>query len=356
VNPRDAHLAEVGSRLSRRIPLGRALHRPVNAVLPGRRNNPPEGDIRPLAVFNPIHYLELPELFMEFICSVTGKSPSTTGAGSEGALTKGPFNALPPIFDLNAALVSYLLTGDSVFVTATGYVGPHFRVDHDISLLVPEIWSRMSVAERDPRFLISEGHLERCTDIEHQGRTIPASRLGYRITMRFVLAFFGQMFNHPAALFSEEMLRPELQDLDVFVDGMDNIISAQKRIAELYFSDRSIDLACPPLRALLHIMLEDKFEGKGLDHPEIRSLFTRESMLASEWYVDRLKARQKTDLKLWDRHVRSLKAFAAKANYAEEAERLGVSDRLIQAEKILEIVRSAEYPNQLRGTIGVQPL
>jgi hypothetical protein len=103
-------------------------------------------------------------------------------------------------------------------------------------------------------------------------------------------------------------------------------------------------------------MLEDKFEGKGLDHPEIRSLFTRECMLASEWYVDRLKARQKTDLKLWDRHVRSLKAFTAKANYAEEAERLGVSARLIQAEKILGTVRSAEYPNQLRGTIGVQPL
>jgi phosphoenolpyruvate carboxykinase (diphosphate) len=356
VNPRDAHLAEVGARLSRSIPPGMALHRPVNAVLPGRRNNPPEGDIRPLAVFNPIHYLELPELFMEFICSVTGKSPSTTGAGSEGALTKGPFNALPPIFDLNAALVSYLLTGDSVFVTATGYVGPYFRVDHDISLLVPEIWSRMSVAERNPRFLISEGHLERCTDIEYQGRTIPASRLGYRITMRFVLAFFGQMFNHPAALFTEEMLRPELQNLDVFVDGMDNILSAQKRIAELYFSDRSIDLACPPLRALLHIMLEDKFEGKGLDHPEIRSLFTREGMLTGDWYVDRLKARQTADLKLWERHVRSLRAFTAKANYAEEAERLGVSDRLIQAEKTLEIVRSAEYLSQLRGTIGVQPI
>ena len=145
VHPRETHLAEIGARLRRRVPLGQALHRPVNAVLPGRRNNPPEGEIRPLAVFNPIHYLELPELFMEFICSVTGKSPSTTGAGSEGALTKGPFNALPPIIDLNAALVSYLLTGDAVFVTATGYVGPHFRVDHDISLLVPEIWSRMSV-------------------------------------------------------------------------------------------------------------------------------------------------------------------------------------------------------------------
>ena len=30
---------------------------------------------------------------MDFICSLTGKSPSTTGAGSEGALTRGSFAA-----------------------------------------------------------------------------------------------------------------------------------------------------------------------------------------------------------------------------------------------------------------------
>ena len=84
------------------------MHTPVNAVMPGRRNNPPDvvAHIRSLAVYNPIHYMELPELFMEYICSMTGKSPSTTGAGSEGALTKGPFNALPPIIDLNNALVA----------------------------------------------------------------------------------------------------------------------------------------------------------------------------------------------------------------------------------------------------------
>jgi hypothetical protein len=92
------------------------------------------------------------------------------------------------------------------------------------------------------------------------------------------------------------------------------------------------------------------------DHPEIRTLFTRESMLASDWYANRLKARQKADIKLFDRHLRSLKAFAAKPNYAEEAQRLGVADRLKYAEKVLDLVRSADYPNQLRGTIGVQPL
>ena len=67
---------------------------PVISVLSGRRNNPPEEGIRPLCVYGPIHYQELPELFMDYVCSLTGKSPSTTGAGSEGALTKGPFNAL----------------------------------------------------------------------------------------------------------------------------------------------------------------------------------------------------------------------------------------------------------------------
>ena len=157
--------------------------------------------------------------------------------------------------------------------------------------------------------------------------------LGYRITMRFVLAFFGQMFNHPAALFTEEMLRPEMQDLQIFVDGLDNLISAQKRVAQLYFSDGSIEFACPPLRALLHVMRDDNFQGKGLDHPDIRSLFTRESMLASEWYAERLKARQRADIRLWNRHVRSLKAFVAKVNYAEEAERLGLAERSTRAHR-----------------------
>jgi hypothetical protein len=99
-------------------------------------------------MFNPLHYLELPEAFMDFIASLTGKSPSTTGAGSEGALTKGPFNALPAIHDLNAALVSYVLTDLAVFSSAAGWVGPRWRVDHDISLLVPEILAFME--ERTP--------------------------------------------------------------------------------------------------------------------------------------------------------------------------------------------------------------
>ena len=71
-------------------------------------------------MFNPIHYQELPELFIDYVCSVTGKSPSTTGAGSEGALTKGPFNAIHATADLNNALVSMILCGYGGFSSAAG--------------------------------------------------------------------------------------------------------------------------------------------------------------------------------------------------------------------------------------------
>ena len=144
------------------------------------------------------------------------------------------------------------------------------RVDHDISLLVPEIWCRMSPEERHPKFLIANHYLEKCLDFEHGGRKVLAGRLGYRINARFVHSFFGRVFNHPHSLFTDEMLRPELQDREIFADGMDNIVSTQKRVARMFFDDGSVKQACPPLRALLHIMLNDEWEGQGLDHPEVR--------------------------------------------------------------------------------------
>jgi len=356
MNPRESYLAEVSARLQRRLAPGLPVYNPVAAVLPGRRNNPPEATIRSLAVFNPIHYFELPELFMEFICSMTGKSPSTTGAGSEGALTKGPFNALPPIIDLNNALVSWLLTGHHAFVTAAGYVGPRFRVDHDISLLVPEVWCRMRPAERDPRFLIANHFLEKCEDFDHKGKRVLASRLGYRINARFVHAFFGRVFNHPSAVFTDEMLRPELQGLEAFVDGLDNIVTTQQRIAQMYFDDGSVARACPPLKALLHIMRVGQFEGRGLAAPELRRLFTRETLLASDWYRARLEAKQRLDRALWRRHIAYLDRFLKKTSHADEAARLDIAGRLARSRQTLEAVEQPSYLDQLQGTLGAEPL
>jgi hypothetical protein len=93
VHPELYYLAEIATRLFRHIPFEKKVYYNVNAVIPARNTNPPDHKkgIRALSVFSPIHYQELPELFMDLISSLTGKSPSKTGAGSEGALTKGPF-------------------------------------------------------------------------------------------------------------------------------------------------------------------------------------------------------------------------------------------------------------------------
>ncbi len=356
VKPSRKYIAEMSTRFHRKLAVDATVCHPVDAVLTGRRNNPPEPGIRSLAVYNPIHYQQLPELFMDFICSLTGKSPSTTGAGSEGALTKGPFNALRTTADLNNALVSYILTGYAGFSSSAGYVGPEVRVDHDISLLVPEIWARLSVEERTPEYLREHGYLERLEDFEHNGKPVMASRLGFRITEHFVHGFFGKIFDNPGAVFTEAILKPETQDMESYVDGINNIVEAQQRVALQYLEDGSIEDACPPLQALLIIMATGKYLGMSVHHAEFRALFTRDNLLASDWYKERLEIKQQRDIAMWTRHVDTLNQFLDDADYADEARRLGIPARLNVAVQKLEMVSHPDYLNELVGTLGADPL
>jgi hypothetical protein len=355
VAPMKRYVAEMGVRLARAIPAAKPVPMPVDAVLIGRRNNPPDAarGIRSLAVYNPIHYQELPELFMDFICSLTGKSPSTTGAGSEGGLTKSPFNALLPIVDLNNALVSFILTCLHGFSTAAGHVGPNVRVDHDLSLLVPEIWCRLSPAERDPAFLIREGLLEPLEDFERSSSQILASRLGYRITRRFVGLFFGRVFDNPGKVFDDAILRPETQDIDSFADGVKYITEAQRRIAATYFDDGSFMLACPPLRALLEIMVAGEPLPRGDAGARTRQMFTREYLLESDWYHQRLSTKQRRDVALWRRHIDYLDQFD---KHRASPRSIDLSARRRRAESELARVVSPRYLDELMGSSGANPL
>ncbi len=353
-NPRNLYLARMGSRLSRGLSLDEPVHFPVNAVLQGRRNNPEEkaAGIRPLAVYNPIHYQELPELFMDLICSLTGKSPSTTGAGSEGALTKGPFNALSTTADLNNALVSFILCDYDGYSSAAGYIGTERRVDHDISMLIPEIWCRLPIKHRDPAYLIENGHLEKIEDFEHEGKTIHASRLGYRITEKFVHAFFGKVFDSPTTVFDEEMLRPETQGMEAYVDGINNIVEAQQKVAKAYFEDGSINDACPPLQAVLHIMADGLYEGKTIDDPSIREMFSREYLLQSDWYKERLIIKQQRDAALWEMNKNYIEQKMDETNESVTELWAELQGRMENAEQMLEWVNSDSYLQRLPGTLG----
>ena len=356
LRPMRKYVAEMGARLHRKIPLNAPLCHPVDAVLTGRRNNPPDGKIRALAVYNPIHYQELPELFMDFVCSLTGKSPSTTGAGSEGALTKGPFNALRPTADLNNALVSFILTGYPGFSSSAGHIGPDTRVDHDISLLIPEIWSRLTRTERQPEYLLTHGYLEPLNDFEHKGNLVLASRLGYRITSHFVHGMMGKIFDNPYAVFTEEILQPERQNLEIFVDGVNNIVETQQRVAQQYLNDGSIVDACPPLHALLHIMALGHYQGMDAHHPQIRAMFTREYLLESNWYQERLSIKQQRDIVLWERHAAYLQARLNDSNHSSSLAGMNLEQRHQKAKLKLEQLAKPEYLQTLIGTIGADPL
>jgi hypothetical protein len=358
VDPLSRYLSDLGPMLYRRIRADVRVMHPVGATLPGRRNNPadPASGIRPLAVYGPIHYQDLPELFMDFVCSLTGKSPSTTGAGSEGALTKGPFNCLVPTTDLNNDLLSFILTGYGGFSTAAGYIGRKYRMEHDLSLLVPELWARMGPEERDPEFLKRSGYLEKIDDFEYEGELVPASRLGWRITPLFVTNYLGRIFDTPSAVFSDDMLRPELQSMPDFVDGVRNIAQAQAKAASAYFSDGSVEEAIPPLKAILHVMAKGSYEGKSIHDAEVRALFNRDYVLGSDWYRDRLEAYREREDSYMAASITRLRAYLAESAEAGSVAARRARTELSRAEERLAVLRQGEYIGMIKGSIGLDPL
>ena len=101
---------------------------------------------------------------------------------------------------------------------------------------------------------------------------IPASRLGYRITSKFVRTYLARVFDNPSKVLTEEILRPEQQDPASFSDGILYIVAAQKRVALRYLEDGGYEMACPPLRAVLSIMAYGDYEGKPITDPSVRRL------------------------------------------------------------------------------------
>jgi hypothetical protein len=148
------------------------------------------------------------------------------------------------------------------------------------------------------------------------------------------------------------MLRPEKQDVLQFAAGVDAIVEAQTRVARQYFEDGSVEAACPPLKALLHIMACGEYRGKGVEDPEVRGLFTREYLMGSDWYRERLRTKQTRDVALWTRHLRALEQFHGSGATLQGED---IACRLAETRKQLARVSSPVYVRELEGTIGADP-
>jgi len=215
----------------------------------------------------------------------------------------------------------------------------------------------MTPAERDARNLIADGALEKLTDFEHDGRRVAASRLGYRITERLATKYFGRIFLHPDVVFTPEMLRPELQDVGIFAESIDTIVTTHQRVAQSYFEDGTITLAVPPLRALLEIMAKgSSVEGWDLDSPQFRGMFTRESVLASDWYAQRLDAKQAAAQGRADAGLAAIEKFVSTPGNDEPTARLDMPARVEAARAEAQRLARPEFREQLIGTTGSTPL
>ncbi|HPN38328.1 MAG TPA: hypothetical protein PL041_07985, partial [Melioribacteraceae bacterium] len=200
------------------------------------------------------------------------------------------------------------------------------------------------------------GYLEKVEDFEHNGEIVYASRLGYRITGKFIRTYFGRVFENPDAVFNNEMLQPETQDIECFVDGVNNIVEAQKRVAEQYFKDGSYEAAAPQLKVLLNIMANGTYEGKTIDDPELRNMFTYEYLVSSDWYHDRLLNKQLNDIALTQKNIKYLTGILEKsANLSDDAKR-EINEKIHVLEEKLKYYKSAAYLKNLEGYIGLDAI
>jgi len=210
----------------------------------------------------------------------------------------------------------------------------------------------MFLHEREPEYLIKNGFLEPLKDFEHEGKLVPASRLGWRINEAFVSTFFNRMFSNPSTVFTEDMLRPELQNMDDFIDGIANIVETHQKVALHYFEDGSIERACPPLKILLGIMAHGECDGMTAASPEFREMFTLKSLLESNWYRARLERYAMNQKAHLERSIPYVEAFLGNTHYKRIAERLGVKERLKRIQSRLEEIEDGEFVNSLVGTLG----
>jgi hypothetical protein len=97
-------------------------------------------------------------------------------------------------------------------------------------------------------------------------------------------------------------------------------------------------------------------EGWTLRSPELRELFTRDNVLASDWYAARLAAKQKADIRHYEAAAGRLELFQSEDANADPVERLHVQQRLVEAYAELGRVRQDAYRASLVGTVGLQPL
>jgi len=99
-------------------------------------------------------------------------------------------------------------------------------------------------------------------------------------------------------------------------------------------------------------MAKGSHEGKTIDDPSIREMFTLDYLLQSDWYKERLKIKQQRDSALWKMNRDYIEQKMDETNEAVTDLWAGVQGQMENAEQMLEWVNSDSYLQRLQGTLG----
>jgi hypothetical protein len=81
-------------------------------------------------------------------------------------------------------------------------------------------------------------------------------------------------------------------------------------------------------------------------------MFTREYLLQSDWYQQRLEIKQQRDSELWQQHKTYIQQQLSKTEHNDSAIRTELSQKLEEAERMLAEISAPAYLEQLQGTLG----
>ena len=149
----------------------------------------------------------------------------------------------------------------------------------------------------------------------------------------------------------EDFLKPELQDEAIYADSYEFITQTDKGVASNYIADGTVEGACPPLKALLHIMAEGSYNGMTQYSPEFRDMFKPENVLNSDWYKERLAMRQTVEANKLKKNLAYLKEnMTIKPKIADQ-----IAKTIKETEEELAYVESPQYLVDIDGSIGTDP-
>ena len=81
-------------------------------------------------------------------------------------------------------------------------------------------------------------------------------------------------------------------------------------------------------------------------------MFTREYLLQSDWYRERLAIKQAREIQLWQRHAAYIDGLLQNDGVLDEIERIELEEKRSDINAQLQYLHSDGYLECLQGTIG----